>query len=61
MKMPDPTWLYEPNPTLARALVAENRRKPPADWGDTDDDRYQRRRALNAEMEGHGRPGKKAG
>jgi len=67
MKMPDPEWLFEPNPVLARALEAENR--PPRGatgwdgcddlddvWGDTEDDRYQRCRALNAEMEGHGRP-----
>jgi len=57
---PDPFWLHEPNPALARALEAENRKPPPADWGDTDTDRYWRRRALNAEMEGHGRPGKRS-
>jgi hypothetical protein len=113
VKYPDPWWLFEPNPALARALEAENRRPPPADWGDMPAAHYHsraevlmdrvmdaaacgrtaeqiakdegiglsglekrftraghndlaawvaraRRRALNADMEGHGRPGKRS-
>ena len=65
---PDPFWLFEPDPALARALATENRRaekarrwaakQPPAPvtYDDSEAACRARRRALNADMEGHGRP-----
>ena len=62
----DPEWLFEPDPVLARALATENRRAEkarrwaakqpptPVTYDDSEAACRARRRALNADMEGHG-------